>query len=155
MAKNDRPSRDYTFMRCRVTRLTYEFYECELRAAIDGGTPEDVCRAARGLVRQCFTRRSVREWMIDTAPEWMLLGASSTYRALTPRRDVAPSSNPPLLKEVSPKWASVFESGRAMHPGNAEVRLVHLRVRLRWAGGRDSSGRQEQRTTWTMQPSDS
>jgi len=87
-------------MKCRVSRLTYDFYERELRKAIASGTPDDVCQAASDLVRQCFTRRSTREWFIDIAPEWMLSAVSRTYRTM----DSPPSSAPKVLKEkLSPK----------------------------------------------------
>ena len=88
-------------MKCRVTRHVYDFYERELKESIANGTPEDVCRAARGLVRQCFTRRSVREWIIDTAPEWILSGASSTYRDVIARNDPGQASDIKLNVKVS------------------------------------------------------
>lgn len=91
-------------MKCKVSRLTYEFYERELRAAIASGTPEDVCRAARGLVDQCFTRRSVREWMIDTAPEWLLSSLSSKYRAMNSDRKLPVSPSAKMYpQKVLPK----------------------------------------------------
>ena len=86
-------------MKCRVSRLTYEFHERELQEAIATGTPEDVCRAARGLIRHCFTRRSLREWMIDSAPEWVLAHASRKYRAMDSPKEVAARSEPTLLTE--------------------------------------------------------
>lgn len=93
-------------MKRRGTRLTYDLYERELKAAIATGTPEDVCRAARGLTQHCFTRRSLGEWIIDTAPEWMLSLASSRYRALAPGKNVPASSEQMLLKEQVPAKVS-------------------------------------------------
>ncbi len=91
-------------MKCRVSRVTYDLYERELRTAIASGTPEDVCRAARGLVGQCFTRRSVREWMIDAVPEWMLSRASSRYRMIE-SNGALPTGSPTkiLTEKVLPK----------------------------------------------------
>ena len=87
-------------MKCRVSRPTYDFYERELRKAIASGTTDDVCQAANGLVRQCFTRRSIREWFIDIAPEWMLSALSRTYRTM----DSPPSSaSKPLKEKLLPK----------------------------------------------------
>jgi hypothetical protein len=86
-------------MKCRVTRLTYDFYERELRAAIASGTPEDVCRAARGLTQHCFSRRSLAEWFIDTAPEWTLFLVSRSYRKMAPGKDVQASSERTLLNK--------------------------------------------------------
>ena len=91
-------------MKCKVRRLTYDLYERELKSAIAQGTPEDVCRAARGLVEHCFTRRSFREWMIDTAPDWLLSTASSQYRTIESQADLPlPSESKLLNKKVLPE----------------------------------------------------
>jgi hypothetical protein len=90
-------------MKCKVRRPTYDLYERELKSAMAEGTPEDVCRAARGLVQHCFTRRSVREWMIDTVPEWLLSSASSRYRTIKSEPDLPlPSESKLLNKKVLP-----------------------------------------------------
>jgi len=91
-------------MKCKVRRPVYDLYERELKTAIAEGTPEDVCRAARGLVQHCFTRRSVREWMIDIVPEWMLSSVSSRYRAIETEPDLPVLSESKLLtKKVLPE----------------------------------------------------